>query len=86
MTIIVHELSHSFMKYLFNNAVTPEGVGPTHHEYGKSGWLLEQRLMQGVISASWDHEDLVGEMTLIKRVVLETNGSAYIVGKTIFLH
>ena len=77
--IILHELSHSFTKYLFNNTVTPEGVGLTQGD----GWLLEAP--HGFVSASWDREGDVGQMKLIKRVVLEKgSGTAYIIGKTTF--
>ncbi|KAF8344945.1 hypothetical protein F5887DRAFT_968646 [Amanita rubescens] len=79
--VILHELSHSFTKYLFNNIITPEGVGPTRRRHGESGWLLEARLMpHGFVSASWDCEGDVGQMKLIKRVVLEKgSGAAYII-------
>jgi hypothetical protein len=69
---------------MFGNIVTPQGVGPTQNGYGESRWLLEERLMQGVVSACWDHKDDVCQMDLIKRVDLKMASSSFIIGKTIF--
>jgi hypothetical protein len=38
--------------------------------------------MRGTVSASWDSENDVGSMDLIKRVVLLTGSSANIIGKS----
>lgn len=50
---------------------------------GESGRLLEERLIpDGHISASWDQECDIGQMRLIKRLVLEKgNDAAMIIGK-----
>ncbi|KAM6499503.1 hypothetical protein JOM56_005011 [Amanita muscaria] len=78
--VILHELSHAFTKHLFGSIITPEGLGPTQLDgYGESGWLLETRLMQGSILASWDHKHDVGRMDMIKRVVLKTSSGSYII-------
>lgn len=74
------------MKFLFGNIITPDGIGPTRGIYGESGWLLEEKLMpRGLVLASWDHTHEVGQMRLIKRVVLEdgSGAAARIIGKTV---
>jgi hypothetical protein len=82
--VFLHELSHAFTKYLFDNVVTPAGVGPTQNEKGESGWLVEGELMGGIVLASWDREADVGRMEAIDRVVLEkVDGSSSIIGKLI---
>jgi hypothetical protein len=72
------------MQYLFDNAITPEGVGPTQNRSGESGWLVERRLMGGIVLASCNREDDVGRMESIDRVVLETDGLSHIIGKAFF--
>jgi hypothetical protein len=79
--VIMHEMLHAFTKYLFNNIITSEGVGPTRNGCGESGWLVERQMMGGTILASWNREADVGRMEAIDGVVLETDGSSHIIGK-----
>ena len=76
--IILHEVSHAFTKYYFNQIYTPLGVGigPSMSKHGESGWLAEERLFAGQFLIYWDDATKNGDLAAISDLVLNS-GSEY---------
>lgn len=67
--IILHELSHAFIKFWFNGIITNVGVGAGRDpQDGEAGWLVEEQIMGGRLAVEWDEK--VRDMDAINRVLL----------------
>ena len=81
-TIILHELSHAFTKFYFDDIVTPFGIGTGEDsKHGESGWLVEEEIMGGRIAVEWIDKSNFGEMDAIDRVILMNGSQSWVVGE-----
>ena len=79
--VVLHELSHAFTKYWFNQIITPVGVGfggsPRSSE---SGFLVEDELVGGRFAVEWNDPDDFGNMDKIDEVLIDGLDHSWIVG------
>ena len=81
---ILHEMSHAFTKYYFNQIYTPLGVGigPLMSKYGESGWLAEERLFAGRFLVYWDDAMNNGDLAAISDLVLNSGSEYWLIGES----
>ena len=81
---ILHEMSHAFTKYYFNQILTPLGIGfgSTLSRYGESGWLAEERLFGGRFLAFWDDATKDGDLAAINDLVLNSGSEYWMIGES----